>query len=108
MKRFALILLAGLGMMLGSSQAQAWTWWSKHKLHKCDTLEDRRLQAFWDDYYRALHCYYGKLDHVDWVAYYKNHGYEMPSNCCGDNNHLRVHYYPVVVSPSMQWLVPNG
>ena len=27
--------------------------------------------------------YYGALDHIDWVAYYKNHGYQINNGCNG-------------------------
>ena len=41
------------------------------------TPEEERLQNFWHDYYDALKNYYCALDHIDWVAYYKNHGYQI-------------------------------
>jgi hypothetical protein len=50
------------------------------------------------------------LDHIDWVAYYKNHGYQINNGCgaaCGQGCG-RVNYAPVVVSPNMMWAVPNG
>ena len=53
-------------------------WWNifAHR-NKCLTPEEERLQHFWHDYYHALKRYYGALDHIDWVAYYKNHGYQI-------------------------------
>ena len=55
--------------------------------------------------------YYGMLDRIDWVAYYKNHGYQINSGCgmgCGPNGGSgRVQFAPVFVSPQMQWAVPN-
>ena len=52
--------------------------------------------------------YYCALDHIDWVAYYKNHGYQINAGCCGANGSpCRINYAPVFVSPSMQWAVPN-
>jgi hypothetical protein len=119
MKRFALIACAALGLCLSSGVARAgWgslcysgyqPWWNifAHR-NKCLTPEEERLQKFWHDYYDALKNYYCALDHIDWVAYYKNHGYQIncgcgPAGCCG-----RVNYAPVFVSPTMQWAVPNG
>ena len=51
--------------------------------------------------------YYGALDNIDWVAYYKNHGYQINSGPGGSSNG-RVNYAPVFVSPGLQWAVPNG
>ena len=51
--------------------------------------------------------YYGALDNIDWVAYYKNHGYQINNGPgCGSNG--RVNYAPVMVTPGLQWAVPNG
>jgi hypothetical protein len=120
MKRFALIVGAALGLLGGVNTANAsWgsltysgyqPWWNIFaKRNKCLTPEEVRLQKFWHDYYHALGKYYKALDHIDWVAYYKNHGYQInagcgggPGGCCG-----RINYAPVFVSPTMQWAVPN-
>ena len=51
-------------------------------------------------YYDALKHYYGALDHIDWVAYYKNHGYAINGGC-GPYGGGRVNYAPVVVTPGM-------
>jgi hypothetical protein len=122
MKRFALILCAALGIALSSGVARAtWNsslgysgyqpWWNvfAHR-NKCMTPEEERLQHFWHDYYDALKSYYGHLDHMDWVAYYKNHGYQINGGCggCGGGGCCRINYAPVFVSPQMQWAVPNG
>ena len=122
MKRFALTIGAALGLMLSSGVARAdWgslcysgyqPWWNifAHR-PKCMTPEEERLQHFWHDYYHALHKYYGALDHMDWVSYYKNHGYQINAGCggpggaCGGSQ--RIQFAPVFVSPSMQWAVPN-
>jgi hypothetical protein len=51
------------------------------------------------------------MEHIDWVAYYKNHGYQINGGCCGGPNGggcCRVNYAPVFVSPQMQWALPNG
>jgi hypothetical protein len=119
MKRFALLACATLGLLAGSTRARAdWSscgysgyqpWYNVFAHHnKCMTPEEERLQKFWHDYYDALKHYYGNIDHLDWVAYYKNHGYQInagcggPGGCCG-----RINYAPVFVSPTMQWAVPN-
>jgi hypothetical protein len=121
MKRFALILCAALGLVLCSGKAHAsWgalsysgyqPWWNifAHR-NKCMTPEEERLQHFWHDYYHALKSYYCDLDHIDWVAYYKNHGYQINGNCGGGCGPCggRINYAPVFVSPTMQWAVPSG
>ena len=120
MKRFALIVGAVVGLLGASSTARAsWSalkysgyqpWYNIFaKRNKCLTPEEERLQKFWHDYYHALKSYYCALDHIDWVAYYKNHGIPVGGGCgpygpnCG-----RINYYPVFVSPTMQWAMPNG
>jgi hypothetical protein len=116
MKRFALILVAALGLSLSASPARAgWAqltysgyqpWWNIFaKRYKCLTPEEERLQKFWHDYYNALKHYYAALDNIDWVAYYKNHGYVINGGCgpCGSG---RINYAPVFVSPTIQWAVP--
>ncbi len=118
MKRFALILCAALGMVMCSGVARAngltysgyQPWWNifAHR-PKCTSCEEERLQHFWHDYYHALKKYYAALDHIDWVAYYKNPGYQIKAGCCGANGSpCRINYAPVFVSPTMQWAVPNG
>lgn len=119
MKRYALIFCAALSVLgLAQNQVQAsggacyggyQPWYNifAHR-YKCLTPEEERLQRFWHDYYNALKSYYDALDNIDWVAYYKNHGYQI--NCgygpnCGPS---RIHYAPVFVSPTMQWAVPNS
>jgi len=117
MKRFALIVGAVLGLAWTAGSAQA-SWCSLKfsgyqpcwnifaKKNKCLTCEEERLQKFWHDYYKALQKYYAMLDNIDWVAYYKNHGYQINGGCgpygCG-----RINYAPVFVSPTLQWAVPN-
>jgi hypothetical protein len=120
MKRILVMLCAVLGLALSTGRSQAsWSvlgysgyqpWWNLFaKRYKCLTPEEERLQKFWHDYYDALKNYYCALDHIDWVAYYKNHGYQInggcggAAGCCG-----RINYAPVFVSPGMQWAVPNG
>jgi hypothetical protein len=118
MKRYALLVCAALGLFLCNSTAHAgWgaitysgyqPWWNifAHRNH-CMTCEEERLQKFWHDYYDALKNYYCALDHIDWVAYYKNHGYQINGGCYGNGSCGRINYAPVFVSPMMQWAVPN-
>jgi len=115
MKRFALFACVLAGMAFGSANVShaGWhelsysgyqPWWNIFaKRYKGLTPEEERLQKFWHDYYNALKNYYGALDNIDWVAYYKNHGYQINSGCGG-----RINYAPVFVSPTMQWAIPSG
>jgi hypothetical protein len=126
MRRIGLIACAVLGLALCSSHADAsWSaltysgyqpcWNIFAKRYKCLTCEEERLQKFWHDYYDALKNYYCALDHIDWVAYYKNHGYQI-NGCCGGGPGGgggggccgRINYAPVFVVPGMQWAVPNS
>ena len=123
MKRFAGFVCAALAVLGLAESAQAgWgctygghqPWWNifAHR-NRCMSAEEERLQRFWHDYYHALKCYYGALDNIDWVAYYKNHGYQINANCgyggCGPyGGAQRIQFAPVFVSPTMQWAVPNG
>ena len=115
MKRFAGFVCAALAVLGLAQSAQAgWgtcyggyqPWWNifAHR-NRHMSLEEQRLQRFWHDYYDALQRYYGSLDNIDWVAYYKNHGYQINAACGGTQ---RVQFAPVFVSPQMQWAVPNG
>jgi hypothetical protein len=85
-------------------------WWNIFaKRNCCQSCEEERLQRFWHDYYDALSRYYAALDHIDWVAYYKNHGYQINAACGGPGGCCqRIQFAPVSVVPSMQWAVPNG
>jgi hypothetical protein len=126
MKRFAKKIICALLClgMCGQSVQAGWgslgyggyqPWWNifAHR-PKCMTCEEERLQRFWHDYYHALAHYYKALDHIDWVAYYKNHGYQINAACgggygCGPcGGCQRIQFAPVFVSPTMQWAVPNG
>ena len=119
MKRIGLMACAVLGLALTSSQSQAsWSaltysgyqpgWNIFAKRYKCLTCEEERLQKFWHDYYDALKNYYCALDHIDWVAYYKNHGYQINAGCGGGGGCGRINYAPVFVSPNMQWAAPSS
>jgi hypothetical protein len=123
MKRIAMVMCAALGVLVNGTGVRAgWEglhygglqpWWNVCAPHnKCMTCEEERLQRFWHDYYDALSRYYRALDHIDWVAYYKNHGYQINAGCggpmgpgCGPQ---RIQFAPVFVSPQMQWAVPNS
>jgi hypothetical protein len=120
MKRIAVWACAVLGLALTAGPSQAsWghlcysgyqPWWNIFaKRYKCLTPEEERLQKFWHDYYDALKCFYKAMDSIDWVAYYKNHGYQI--NGCGPHGGAgcgRINYAPVFVSPTLQWAVPAG
>jgi hypothetical protein len=118
MKRFACLVFALGCLMVAANTARAdWgscgyggyqPWWNIFAHRPCLSCEEERLQRFWHDYYDALRRYYGALDHIDWVAYYKNHGYQINAGCngaCGGST--RIQFAPVFVSPTMQWAVPN-
>jgi hypothetical protein len=119
MKRFALIIAATLGLALSTGSAHAGfgslgysgyqPWWNvfAHR-NRCKTPEEKRLEHFWHDYYDALRRYYCSLDHIDWVAYYKNHGYQINAGCAGPNGCPRINYAPVFVTPTMQWALPGN
>jgi hypothetical protein len=119
MKRIVVMVCTVLGLAIGTNTCQAsWghltysgyqPWWNIFaKRFKCLTPEEERLQKFWHDYYHAMKEFYCALDHIDWVAYYKNHGYQI--NACGPYgaNCGRINYAPVFVSPTLQWAVPAG
>ena len=124
MKRFVKVLCAATALFVAAEGAQAtWgscgyggyqPWWNifAHR-NRCMSAEEERLQRFWHDYYDALRRYYGALDHIDWVAYYKNHGYQINAGCggggcgpCGGAG--RIQFAPVFVTPQMSWAVPNA
>ena len=118
MKRFALMVAAVCLLVGGGSARASWgslcysgyqpCWNIFAKRNKCMTPEEHRLQKFWHDYYHALKCYYAALDNIDWVAYYKNHGYQINAGCGPGGNCGRINYAPVFVSPQVQWAVPNS
>jgi hypothetical protein len=119
MKRIALIVCAVVGLSLAGGRAQAsWgqlgysgyqPWWNIFaKRYKCLTPEEERLQKFWHDYYDALKHFYCALDAIDWVAYYKNHGYQINAGCGGGGCCGRINYAPVFVSPNFAWAMPGN
>src|ERR1700704_1260480 len=118
MKRIAVMACVVLGLAMTAGQSHAsWSeicysgyqpWYNIFaKRYKCLTPEEERLQKFWHDYYNALKNYYDALDNIDWVAYYKNHGYQINGGCGPNGACGRVNYAPVFVSPTLQWAVPN-
>ena len=121
MNRLARILLTVLALALTTSAARAdWgslcyggyqPWWNifAHRNHY-QTTEEKRLQRFWHDYYDAQSRYYHGLEHIDWVAYYKNHGYRINGGGCGAGGcgDGPVQFAPVAVTPAMQWASPTG
>src|SRR5206468_11331600 len=121
MKRFACLLIALTGLFLAADGARAdWgsasyggyqPWWNIFAKRNCYmSAEEERLQRFWHDYYDALRRYYGMLDRIDWVAYYKNHGYQIKPMCAGPNGgcQQRIQFAPVFVSPTLQWALPTS
>jgi hypothetical protein len=124
MKRFAILCAALAGFVCAETAQAGWgslhyggyqPWWNIFaKRNRCMSVEEERLQRFWHDYYDALKRYYGSLDSIDWVAYYKNHGYQINANCCNPGGcgpcggSQRIQFAPVFVSPQMQWAVPNS
>src|SRR5436190_7451241 len=113
MKRFASLLCAVLAIVTAAEVARADTgslsyggyqpWWNIFaKRNRYQSCEEERLQRFWHDYYDSLHRYYRSLDRIDWVAYYKNHGYQINGGMgggygCGPGGQ-RVQFAPVVVT----------
>ena len=124
MKKFACLAVALVGIMLSASavNADGWgnaqyggyqPWWNIFaRRNPYMSVEEERLQRFWHDYYDAMRRYYGMLDRIDWVAYYKNHGYQINAGYGGaggaGGSPTRIQFAPVFVSPQMQWATPNG
>jgi hypothetical protein len=119
MKRWLWVVAVLAGLCLTGNKAQAsWgeigysgyqPWYNIFaQRYKCLTPEEARLQKFWHDYYDALKHYYAALDHIDWVAYYKNHGYQINAGCGGPGGGCgRINYAPVFVNPQLSWAVPS-
>lgn len=124
MKRFATLVLAALGLTVSGAAAHAdwgtlhyggyqprWAFWNRHCNKCCHSCcsEEQRWQQFWHDYYNALKHYYDRLDNIDWVTYYKFHGYQLNAGCGPYGNpYARPQYAPVFVAPTIQWAVPQA
>jgi hypothetical protein len=123
MRKFVLVLLAGLGLLMASGVSQAdfggvcpggyahkAAFWARS--NKCGyycSAEEERWQKFWHDYYHALHCFYKKLDKCDWVIYYKYHGYNLNGMGGGQAQCAPTPVYaPVTVTPMLQWASHGG
>jgi hypothetical protein len=109
MKSKLLLLLAIVALLLASNANRvsvAQTNWKLSSLADRNMKpEEKRLKDFWTGYYGALKSFYGNLDHLDWVAYYKNHGFKI--NVGLSDGSQRTQFAPVYVAPTMQWAVPN-
>jgi hypothetical protein len=146
MKRFTSLVCAVLTSLTATGVTRADTsylhyggyqpWWNIFAKHNHMTCEEKRLQRFWHDYYDAQRRYYQAMGHIDWVAYYKNHGYQINGGGCaygqfgaqggcgvGGNGQCGygqcgygqcgpiapIQFAPVVVNPpQMQMGAPNG
>lgn len=122
MKGYARSLCAALALLFVSESARAdihslgyggyQPWWNIFaKRNRFQSAEEERLQRFWRDYYDSLHRYYRSLERIDWVTYYKNHGYRINGGGmggCGAGGCSTVQFAPVQVSPAMQWAAPGG
>src|SRR4051794_23934889 len=118
MKKFAIALSAVFSILLLTQGADA-SWGSLHyggyqpwwnifaKRQRCLSAEEERLQRFWHDYYDALKNYYCSLDAIDWVAYYKNHGYQINGGCGPAGGGFPRKYPPGVFRPRGHWAGPG-
>jgi hypothetical protein len=111
--KIKLLLLAIVALVLTSNanrvgMAQS-TWKLPRLADRNLTPEEKRLQEFWRGYYDSLKRFYGDLDHLDWVAYYQNHGFKINIGAGPTKDGVqRTQFAPVYVAPTMQWAVPNG
>jgi hypothetical protein len=78
----------------------------KDHADKTPAAGETRLQKFWQDYNDALRRDAVSPDRIDWVAYYKNHGYQVNGTCQGAGCGTHINYAPVSVAPAMQWAQP--
>lgn len=65
-------------------------------------------KAGWYGYYKALQ-HEAAANQIDWVEYYKRHGYSGPGFSVptdAQGNPQRIHWIPWQ-PPTMQWAVPN-
>jgi hypothetical protein len=69
---------------------------------KCRGRDQARLQQFWHDYYRTLSAYYGMIEHMDWVSYYKHHGTPIGQvQGCGGSSSMQM--APMYVVPGIPY-----
>ena len=89
MKEFACLLVALVGLLasanarerIGAASITAATNLVEYLRQTQSLHVDRRrtLAALLARLLRFARRYYGMLDRIDWVAYYKNHGYQINS-----------------------------
>jgi hypothetical protein len=111
MRRFILLTCAPLAFFLAAAETRAdgYCPWFNIIDARFNNYpkEMARINGFWHGYYGSMQNYYGNLSHLDWVAYYKNHG--NPIGCvpgpCGGPSHVQMQ--PVFVMPTVQWGVPG-
>jgi flagellar protein FliL len=63
--------------------------------------EEERLENFWRGYYESVKRFNDDMSKLDWVTFYKNHGYQI-----NPADGSRVLFAPVVASPKMEWGLP--
>jgi hypothetical protein len=104
MRRFILLVCAPLAFFLSSASVRAdgYTPWYSivAARHNNYPKEMARINGFCQGYYGSLQNFYGNLSNLDWVSYYKNHGYVIGSvpGACGGPCHYQI--APVFVSPA--------
>src|SRR6476646_9679530 len=67
-----------------------------------------KLSEPWDTCYFVLKSQSTALNAVDWVEYYKKHGYQINGNLCGPYSVGGRIGGCVFSNPSLQWAVPNN
>src|SRR5262249_25155374 len=77
----------------------------------CTACCGEATRAGWDAVCQAMSywsCWSAAQDQIDWVAYYRDQGPHIAPGVPLSGGPPRVSTCPVFVSPSMQWVVPNG
>jgi len=114
MKRLAVLCVLALGLALPADVRADWSslsyggyqpWWNMIACRdKCRCRDQARLQKFWHDYYQGMQCYYGTLEHMDWVSYYKHHGTPIGSVVSRCGGPASVQMAPMFLAPpSIPW-----
>jgi hypothetical protein len=101
MRRFALYVIGAVMAFSSSGRLVA-------QDKEVPTPKEARLQKFWAGYYAAVRDFYGRLDQLDWVAYYQGHGQRLErstESAKGDNQ--RIGYAPIMVVPVFERLGPQ-